>query len=86
MASRPQPLGVASDGFAGPGHSPQAATVGNMEPRIEVLINRINEVQQAKKKAVEELGEAQTVWDTLQKELDSLHEEKVRMKEILSKK
>ncbi|XP_029414549.1 synaptonemal complex central element protein 1 isoform X1 [Nannospalax galili] len=60
--------------------------VGNMEPRIEVLINRINEVQQAKKKAVEELGEAQTVWDTLQKELDSLHEEKVRMKEILSKK
>lgn len=25
----------------------------------------------AKKKAGEELGEAQTVWDTLQKELDS---------------
>ncbi|XP_048193931.1 synaptonemal complex central element protein 1 isoform X2 [Perognathus longimembris pacificus] len=60
--------------------------VGTLEPRIEVLINRINEVQQAKKKASEELGEARTVWDALQKELDSLHEEKVRLKEILSKK
>ncbi|CAH6793309.1 synaptonemal complex central element protein 1 [Phodopus roborovskii] len=60
--------------------------VGNLEPRIEVLINRINEVQQAKKKASEELGEAQTVWDTLQKDLDSLHEEKVRLKDILNKK
>ncbi|XP_005064292.1 synaptonemal complex central element protein 1 [Mesocricetus auratus] len=60
--------------------------VGSLEPRIEVLINRINEVQQAKKKASEELGEAQTVWDTLQKDLDSLHEEKVRLKDILNKK
>nr|XP_020042211.1 synaptonemal complex central element protein 1 [Castor canadensis] len=59
---------------------------GTLEPRIEVLINRINEVQQAKKKASEELGEARTVWDALQKELDSLHEEKVRLKDILSKK
>ncbi|KAM4851930.1 synaptonemal complex central element protein 1-like isoform 2-T2 [Thomomys bottae] len=59
---------------------------GTLEPRIEVLINRINEVQQAKKKASEELGEARTVWDALQKELDSLYEEKVRLKEILSKK
>ncbi|XP_060238056.1 synaptonemal complex central element protein 1 isoform X2 [Meriones unguiculatus] len=59
---------------------------GSLEPRIEVLINRINEVQQAKKKAGEELGEAQTVWDTLQKELDSLHEEKERLKDILNKK
>uniref|UniRef100_A0ABK0L4A0 Synaptonemal complex central element protein 1 n=1 Tax=Rattus norvegicus TaxID=10116 RepID=A0ABK0L4A0_RAT len=60
--------------------------VGSLEPRIEVLINRINEVQQAKKKASEELGEAQTVWDTLQKEVDSLHEEKVRLKDILNRK
>ncbi|KAM5271878.1 synaptonemal complex central element protein 1 [Ctenodactylus gundi] len=59
---------------------------GSLEPQIEVLINRINEVQQAKKKAIEELGEARTVWDALQKELDSLHEEKVHLKEILSKK
>ncbi|XP_070486786.1 synaptonemal complex central element protein 1 isoform X7 [Equus przewalskii] len=60
--------------------------VGSLEPRVEVLINRINEVQQAKKKASEELGEARTVWEALQKELDSLSGEKVRMKEILSKK
>uniref|UniRef100_A0A8C5NVW6 Synaptonemal complex central element protein 1 n=1 Tax=Jaculus jaculus TaxID=51337 RepID=A0A8C5NVW6_JACJA len=60
--------------------------VGSLEPQIEVLINRINEVQQAKKKASEELGEAQTVWDALQKELNSLHEEKARLKDILSKK
>ncbi|KAL6031702.1 hypothetical protein STEG23_031912, partial [Scotinomys teguina] len=60
--------------------------VGSLEPRIEVLINRINEVQQAKKKASEELGEAQTVWDSLQKDLDSLHEEKVRLKDVLNKK
>uniref|UniRef100_A0A8C0T629 Synaptonemal complex central element protein 1 n=1 Tax=Canis lupus familiaris TaxID=9615 RepID=A0A8C0T629_CANLF len=44
---------------------------GSLEPRVEVLINRINEVQQAKKKASEELGEARTVWEALQKEMDS---------------
>ncbi|XP_012791351.2 synaptonemal complex central element protein 1 [Sorex araneus] len=60
--------------------------VGSLEPRVEVLINRINEVQQAKKKASEELGEAQTVWETLQKELDSLSGEKIHLKEILNKK
>ncbi|XP_036907173.1 synaptonemal complex central element protein 1 isoform X2 [Sturnira hondurensis] len=60
--------------------------VGSLEPRVEVLINRINEVQQAKKKASEELGEARTVWEALQKELDSLSGEKVRLKETLSKK
>ncbi|KAM5321893.1 synaptonemal complex central element protein 1 [Glossophaga mutica] len=59
---------------------------GSLEPRVEVLINRINEVQQAKKKASEELGEARTVWEALQKELDSLNGEKVRLKETLSKK
>ncbi|XP_023564832.1 synaptonemal complex central element protein 1 isoform X2 [Octodon degus] len=59
---------------------------GSLEPRIEFLINRINDVQRAKKKAFEELGEAQNVWDTLRKELDSLHEEKVHLKEILNKK
>ncbi|XP_037015120.2 synaptonemal complex central element protein 1 isoform X2 [Artibeus jamaicensis] len=59
---------------------------GSLEPRVEVLINRINEVQQAKKKASEELGEARTVWEALQKELDSLSGEKVRLKETLNKK
>ncbi|XP_019065212.1 synaptonemal complex central element protein 1 isoform X2 [Fukomys damarensis] len=59
---------------------------GSLEPRIEFLINRINEVQQAKKKAIEELGEAKNVWDALQKELDSLQEEKAHLKDILNKK
>ncbi|XP_019499627.1 PREDICTED: synaptonemal complex central element protein 1 [Hipposideros armiger] len=40
----------------------------------------------AKKKASEELGEARTVWEALQKELDSLSGEKVRLEEILSQK
>ncbi|XP_076982588.1 synaptonemal complex central element protein 1 [Tamandua tetradactyla] len=60
--------------------------VGSLEPRIEVLINRINEVQQAKKKASEELGEARALWEALQKELDSSIGEKVRLEEILNKK
>uniref|UniRef100_A0A0D9R2M6 Synaptonemal complex central element protein 1 n=1 Tax=Chlorocebus sabaeus TaxID=60711 RepID=A0A0D9R2M6_CHLSB len=60
--------------------------VGSLEPRVEVLINRINEAQQAKKKANEDLGEARTVCEALQKELDLLHGEKVHLKEILSKK
>uniref|UniRef100_A0A8C9HPB4 Synaptonemal complex central element protein 1 n=1 Tax=Piliocolobus tephrosceles TaxID=591936 RepID=A0A8C9HPB4_9PRIM len=44
--------------------------VGSLEPRVEVLINRINEAQQAKKKANEDLGEARTICEALQKELD----------------
>ncbi|XP_004375005.1 synaptonemal complex central element protein 1 [Trichechus manatus latirostris] len=59
---------------------------GSLEPRVEVLINRINEVQQAKKKASEELGEARALWEALQKELDSMNGEKVRLEEILNKK
>ncbi|XP_012602451.3 synaptonemal complex central element protein 1 isoform X1 [Microcebus murinus] len=59
---------------------------GSLEPRVEVLMNRINEAQRAKKKANAELGEARTIWETLQKELDSLRGEKVRLKEILIKK
>ncbi|XP_042521503.1 synaptonemal complex central element protein 1-like [Dipodomys spectabilis] len=61
------------------------SAVGTLVPRIEVLINRVNEVQQ-EGKAREELGEPRTVWDALQKELDALHEEKVRLKEIFRKK
>nr|XP_055100563.1 synaptonemal complex central element protein 1 isoform X2 [Symphalangus syndactylus] len=60
--------------------------VGSLEPRVEVLINRINEVQQAKKKVSKDLGEARTICEALQKELDSLRGEKVQLKEILSKK
>ncbi|XP_006747359.2 synaptonemal complex central element protein 1-like [Leptonychotes weddellii] len=59
---------------------------GNLEPQNEDLINRINELQQAKKKSSEELGEAQALWETLHKELDSLNGEKVHLEEVLSKK
>ncbi|XP_045652004.1 synaptonemal complex central element protein 1-like [Ursus americanus] len=59
---------------------------GSLEPQIEDLINRINELQQAKKKSSEELGEAQDLWDTLHKELDSLNGEKAHLEEVLSKK
>uniref|UniRef100_G3TJY0 Synaptonemal complex central element protein 1 n=1 Tax=Loxodonta africana TaxID=9785 RepID=G3TJY0_LOXAF len=59
---------------------------GSLEPQVEVLINRINEVQQAKKKASEELGEARALWEALQKELDSMNGEKVHLEEILNKK
>ncbi|XP_013843947.1 synaptonemal complex central element protein 1-like isoform X2 [Sus scrofa] len=59
---------------------------GSLEPQIEDLINRINELQQAKKKSSEELGEAHAVWKALHRELDSLNGEKVHLEEILSKK
>ncbi|XP_006152670.1 synaptonemal complex central element protein 1-like isoform X2 [Tupaia chinensis] len=59
---------------------------GSLEPQIEDLINRINELQQAKKKSSEELGEAHAVWEALHRELDSLNGEKVHLEEVLSKK
>ncbi|XP_017724152.1 PREDICTED: synaptonemal complex central element protein 1-like isoform X4 [Rhinopithecus bieti] len=59
---------------------------GSLEPQIENLINRINELQQAKKKSSEELRETHTLWETLHRELDSLNGEKVHLEEVLSKK
>ncbi|XP_040838272.1 synaptonemal complex central element protein 1-like isoform X2 [Ochotona curzoniae] len=59
---------------------------GSLEPQIEDLINRINELQQADKKSSEEVGEAQALWEALQRELDSLNGEKVHLQEILNKK
>ncbi|XP_029781198.1 synaptonemal complex central element protein 1-like isoform X3 [Suricata suricatta] len=59
---------------------------GSLEPQIEDLINRINELQQAKKKSSEELVEAQALWESLQRELDSLNGEKAHLEEVLSKK
>ncbi|XP_046538473.1 synaptonemal complex central element protein 1-like isoform X2 [Equus quagga] len=59
---------------------------GSLEPQIEDLIHRINELQQAKKKSSEELGEAQALWEALHRELDSLNGEKVHLEEVLSKK
>ncbi|XP_019501951.1 PREDICTED: synaptonemal complex central element protein 1-like [Hipposideros armiger] len=59
---------------------------GSLEPQIGDLIHRINELQQAKKKSSEELGEAQDLWEALRRELDSLNGEKVHLEEVLSKK
>ncbi|XP_045047775.2 synaptonemal complex central element protein 1-like [Desmodus rotundus] len=59
---------------------------GSLEPQIEDLIRRINEFQQAKKKSSEELGEAHALWETLNRELDSLNGEKVHLEEVLRKK
>ncbi|KAM4800594.1 synaptonemal complex central element protein 1-like [Urocitellus parryii] len=65
---------------------------GSLEPQIGDLINRINELQQAKK-ANEELGETQARREVLCKELDSckwgqkrVNGEKVHIEEVLSKK
>uniref|UniRef100_A0A673T0M5 Synaptonemal complex central element protein 1 n=1 Tax=Suricata suricatta TaxID=37032 RepID=A0A673T0M5_SURSU len=83
MAGR---LGPSSEERLAATGAAEKAGAGSLEPRVEVLINRINEVQQAKKKASEELGEARTVWEALQKEMDSLSGEEVCLKEILNKK
>ncbi|XP_051702987.2 synaptonemal complex central element protein 1-like isoform X1 [Oryctolagus cuniculus] len=58
---------------------------GSLEPQIEDLINRINELQQAKKSS-EEVGEAQALWEALRRELDSLNAEKAHLEEVLNKK
>ncbi|XP_006860367.1 PREDICTED: synaptonemal complex central element protein 1-like [Chrysochloris asiatica] len=59
---------------------------GSLEPQIEDLIHRINALQQAKRKASEEVGEALALWEALHRELDSMNVEKVHLEEILSKK
>ncbi|XP_012586116.1 PREDICTED: synaptonemal complex central element protein 1-like isoform X3 [Condylura cristata] len=59
---------------------------GSLEPQIKELINRINELQQAKKKSTDELGETRALWEALHKELDSLSGEKAHLEEVLSKK
>ncbi|XP_040299119.1 synaptonemal complex central element protein 1-like isoform X2 [Herpailurus yagouaroundi] len=64
----------------------EEAEEGSLEPQIEDLINRINELQQAKKKSSEEMVEAQALWESLHRELDSLNREKVHLEEVLSKK
>ncbi|GAB1293686.1 Synaptonemal complex central element protein 1-like [Apodemus speciosus] len=59
---------------------------GSLEPQIEDLIHRISELQQAKKRSSEELGEAQALQEAMHQELDSLNEEKVHIEEVLCKK
>nr|XP_055222589.1 synaptonemal complex central element protein 1-like isoform X1 [Gorilla gorilla gorilla] len=58
----------------------------SLEPQIEDLISRINELQQAKKKSSEELRETHSLWEALHRELDSLNGEKVHLEEVLGKK
>ncbi|XP_053464700.1 synaptonemal complex central element protein 1-like isoform X3 [Nycticebus coucang] len=70
----------------GLGLLPKLKLEGSLEPQIEDLINRINELQQEKKKSGEELGETRALWEALRRELDSLNEEKVHLEEVLSKK
>uniref|UniRef100_A0A8C6HLW2 Synaptonemal complex central element protein 1 like n=1 Tax=Mus spicilegus TaxID=10103 RepID=A0A8C6HLW2_MUSSI len=61
---------------------------GSLEPQIEDLIHRINELQQgpAEKRSSEELGEAQALQEAMHRELDSLNEERVHLEEVLRKK
>ncbi|XP_020836071.1 synaptonemal complex central element protein 1-like [Phascolarctos cinereus] len=59
---------------------------GNLDPRTEDVISRINELQQAKKIANKELCETQAHRQSLQKELDEMSLEETQLKEILSKK
>lgn len=59
---------------------------GSLEPQIEDLIHRINELQQAKRRSSVELGEAQALQEALNQELDSLNDEKAHIEEVLGKK
>ncbi|XP_036131949.1 synaptonemal complex central element protein 1-like [Molossus molossus] len=98
MAAKGEPLEVLEEAEEGEGQTRPSKTEdllamvkklqkeGSLEPQIEDLINRINELQQAKKKSSEELGEAQALWEALHRELDSLNGEKVHLEEVLRKK
>ncbi|KAK1330426.1 hypothetical protein QTO34_010615 [Cnephaeus nilssonii] len=99
MAAKLEPLEEAEEGEGYAGQTKSLKTEdllamvkklqkgeGSLEPQIEDLINRINELQHAKKKSNEELGETQALWETLHRELDSLNGEKVHLEEVLRKK
>ncbi|XP_005862668.1 PREDICTED: synaptonemal complex central element protein 1-like [Myotis brandtii] len=98
MAAKLEPLAASEEAEEGEGQTKSLKTEdllsmvkklqkeGSLEPQIEDLINRINELQQAKKKSNEELGETQALWETLHRELDSLNGEKVHLEEVLRKK
>ncbi|XP_041506066.1 synaptonemal complex central element protein 1-like [Microtus oregoni] len=59
---------------------------GSLEPQIEDLIHRINELQQEKRRSSVELGEAQALQEAMNQELDSLNDEKAHLEEVLGKK
>ncbi|CAK6436803.1 unnamed protein product [Pipistrellus nathusii] len=98
MAAKLKPLEESEEGegYAGQTKSLKAEDLlamvkklqkeGSLEPQIEDLINRINDLQHAKKKSNEELGETQALLETLHRELDSLNGEKVHLEEVLRKK
>ncbi|XP_036296456.1 synaptonemal complex central element protein 1-like isoform X2 [Pipistrellus kuhlii] len=101
MAAKLKPLEVVEEAVEGEGYAGQTTSLkaedllamvkklqkeGSLEPQIEDLINRINDLQHAKKKSNEELGETQTLLETLHRELDSLNGEKVHLEEVLRKK
>ncbi|XP_063150100.1 synaptonemal complex central element protein 1-like isoform X3 [Candoia aspera] len=60
--------------------------VGNLEPRIEDLVKRINKLQQAKKILNEEISEANEHSKTLQRELEKLNAEKSSLEETWNEK
>ncbi|XP_032066850.1 synaptonemal complex central element protein 1-like [Thamnophis elegans] len=64
----------------------QMQKVGNLEPKIEDLIKRINKLQQAKKVLNEEISEANKHSKTLQLELEKLNAEKSSLEEIWNEK
>ncbi|XP_070592198.1 synaptonemal complex central element protein 1-like [Erythrolamprus reginae] len=64
----------------------QMQNVGNLEPKIEELIKRINKLQQAKKILNEEISEANEHSKTLQIELEKLNAEKSSLEETWNEK
>eukprot|EP00071_Canis_lupus_P041316 XP_022274873.1 synaptonemal complex central element protein 1-like isoform X3 [Canis lupus familiaris] len=71
-----------------PAQAPRWKMAGKLESlRMEPpeVVEEAEEAE-AKKKSSEELGEAQALWETLHRELDSLNEEKVHLEEVLNKK
>ncbi|KAG8129742.1 hypothetical protein E2320_016406, partial [Naja naja] len=59
---------------------------GNLEPKIEDLVKRINKLQQAKKILNEEISETNKHSKTLQIELEKLNAEKSSLEEIWNEK
>ncbi|XP_040479751.1 synaptonemal complex central element protein 1 isoform X2 [Ursus americanus] len=84
MAGRPGPSDAERAGATE--RAEKAGEQAKSSQKIEDLLEMVKKLQKAKKKASEELGEARTVWEALQREMDSLSGEKVRLKEILNKK
>ncbi|XP_077180531.1 synaptonemal complex central element protein 1-like isoform X2 [Paroedura picta] len=64
----------------------QMQNAGNLDPKIEDLVTRINGLQLAKKMMNEELCEAKEQNTALQRELEKLNEEESRLEEILNEK